>query len=184
MIDEMLIHSLQLQAAVRKKVRFGFSSTEAEKILSAVDRSTNVGKRDYAMLVLAKHTGLRAVDVIHMRLGDIDWNNNEIQIIQHKTKRPLILPLENTVGNAIAEYILKARPESDYQEVFLRVKAPYEPLGQGNGTVITRKYAQKAGVTWKPDEYKGFHSFRHSIGIGMLLSPVRVSYCGFEYLWR
>jgi len=175
LIDGTLIFSLQLQAAIRKKVRFGFSHAETDRILRAVDRSRNVGKRDYAILLLAKHTGLRAVDVIHMKLQDIDWNNGEIRIIQHKTKRPLILPLENNVGNAIAEYILQARPDSDSPKIFLRTRAPYEPLGYGNGTAITRRYAKRADVTWKPDEYKGFHSFRRSIGTNMLAANIPLS---------
>lgn len=175
LIDESLIFSLQIRAAVRKKVRFGFSPVEADGILSAVDRSSNVGKRDYAILLLARYTGLRAVDVLHMKLQDIDWNNGEIRIVQHKTKRPLILPMENHVGNAIAEYILNARPASDSPIIFLRTRAPYEALGHGNGTMITRKYAERAGVTWKPDEYKGFHSFRRSIGTDMLAANVPLS---------
>ena len=172
LINENLILCLQLTAAIRKKVRFGFSPEEAAKILNAVDRSSAVGKRDFAMLSLARYTGLRGVDVQNMKMQDIDWNNNEIRIIQHKTKRPLILPLENHVGNAIAEYILNARPDSQSTVIFLRTKAPYEPLGHGNCSVITKRYAQKAGVTWKPDEYKGFHSFRRSIGISMLAANV------------
>lgn len=168
LIEENLIFSLQVQAAVRKKVRFGFSAEEADKILAAVDRSSDTGKRNYAMLTLARHTGLRAIDVTRLRLQDIDWGNSEIRIVQHKTKRPLILPLENIVGNAIAEYILHARPESGLPEVFLRTRAPYEPLGHGNGSVIVKRCAEKAGVLWNPNEYKGFHSFRRLIGTQML----------------
>jgi len=171
-IDENLIFSLKLTTEVRKKVRFGFSSEEANRILNVVDRSSAVGKRDYAILSLARYTGLRAVDVLRLQMTDIDWNNNEIRIVQHKTKRPLILPLENHVGNAIAKYILTARPDSDSTTIFLRTRAPYEALGHGNGAAITRRYAKRAGVTWKPDEYKGFHSFRRSIGTDMLAANV------------
>lgn len=91
---------------------------ESDQIIQAVDRNTPVGKRDYAMLLLARYTGLRAVDVIHLQLQDIDWHKNEISIVQHKTQRPLVLPLENIVGNAIVEYILNARPQSDSQSLF------------------------------------------------------------------
>lgn len=171
-IDDGLLQSLQLTTAVRKKVRFGFSVEESDRILGAVDRSSDVGKRDYAMLLLARYTGLRAIDVQHLQLQDIDWNNNEIRIIQHKTKRPLILPLENHVGNAIAEYILNARPASNSSTIFLRTRAPHEPLGHGNGSEIARKYAKRAGVMWSPDEHKGFHSFRRSIGTNMLEANV------------
>jgi len=172
LIDERLILSLQLTSAVRKKVRFGFSVEEANKIMNAIDQNSAIGKRDYAILSLARYTGLRAIDVTHLKMTDIDWNNNEIRIVQHKTKRPLILPLENHVGNALADYILNARPNSDSIIIFLRSRAPYEALGHGNGTSITRRYAAKAGVTWKSNEYKGFHSFRRSIGTDMLAADV------------
>lgn len=168
LIEEELIYCLQVTTAIRRKVRFGFSLDEADRILGAVDRSSLLGKRDYAILLLARHTGLRGVDVLGLQMQDIDWNNNEIRIVQHKTGRPLILPLENLVGNAIADYILDARPDSAFTAIFLRTKAPYEPLGHGNCSVITKKYAQKAGVTWATDEYKGFHSFRRSIATNML----------------
>lgn len=171
-IHESMLATLQLKTAIHKKVHAGFTMEESDRIIQVIDRNTPVGKRDYAMLLLARYTGLRAVDVIHLRLRDIDWHKNEISIIQHKTLRPLILPLENIVGNAIADYILNARPKSDSQRIFLRTRAPYEPLGHGNGTVIVRKYAKKAGVSLQSGGPKGFHSFRRSIGVNMLSADV------------
>lgn len=171
-IHKTMLSTLQIKTAVHKKVHIGFTPEESDLIMRAVDRDTPVGKRDYAMLVLARYTGIRAVDVIHLKLHDIDWHKNEIRIVQHKTQRPLILPLENIIGNAIADYILNARPESSSEHIFLRTRAPYEPLGHGNGTTIVRKYAKRAGVTLKAGEQKGFHSFRRSIGVNMLTADV------------
>lgn len=171
-IHESMLAALQLKTAIHKKVHAGFTTEEADRIIQVIDRNTPVGKRDYAMLLLARYTGLRAVDVIHLSLRDIDWHKNEISIIQHKTQRPLILPLENIVGNAIVDYILNARPQSDSQCIFLRTRAPYEPLGHGNGTVIVRKYAMKAGISLQSGGSKGFHSFRRSIGVNMLSADV------------
>ena len=171
-ISETMLATLQLKTAIHKKVHAGFTTEEAELIMRVVDRKTPVGKRDYAMLILARYTGLRAVDVIHLKLQDIDWHKNEISIVQHKTRRPLILPLENIVGNAIADYILNARPQSVSKHIFLRVRAPYEPLGFGNGTAIVRRYAKKAGLPLPLGGQKGFHSFRRSIGVNMLSAEV------------
>lgn len=174
-ISETMLATLQLKTAIHKKVHAGFTTEESDKIIQAVDRNTLVGKRDYAMLLLARYTGLRAVDVIHLQLQDIDWHKNEISIVQHKTRRLLILPLENIVGNAIADYILNARSRSNSQYLFLRTRAPYEPLGHGNGTVIVRKYANKAGISLPAGSRKGFHSFRRSIGVNMLSADVPLS---------
>lgn len=174
LVNEKLIYSLQVTAAIHKKVRFGFTPEEAHRILGAVDRSIAVGKRDYAILMLARYTGLRGIDILKLQMQDVDWRNGEIRIIQHKTQRALILPMENHVGNAIADYILNARPDSNSAYIFLRTRAPYEPLGHGNGSIITRKYAQRAGVQWRENEYKGLHSFRRSIGTDLLSADVPV----------
>ena len=171
-ISETMPATLQMKTAIHKKVHNGFTTEEADLIMASADRTQDVGKRDYAMMALARYTGLRAVDIIHLKLHDIDWYKNEICIVQQKTQRPLILPLENIVGNAIADYILNARPKSREERIFLRTRAPYEPLGQGNGTAIVTRYARKAGIDKELGCPKGFHSFRRAIGVNMLSADV------------
>ena len=63
--------------------------------------------------------GLRAVDIIRLKLTDIDWKKGEIRVLQRKTSVPAILPLTKDVGEALQEYILNWRPKCDYQEIFL-----------------------------------------------------------------
>jgi integrase len=165
---------LQVIPAPRTKIKIGFNTEEIEKILLSIDRSASLGKRNYAMLLLAAYTGLRSVDVLNMKLDDIYWTNNEIVITQRKTGRPLTLPLENNVGNAIAEYILHGRPVSDSPYVFLRCVPPHTNLriGSAIGSRMVQKYAELAGVKWAADERKGFHSFRRALGAHMLAAEV------------
>ncbi len=165
---------LRVVPAPRTKLKLGFTAEEIKKILAAVDRSTNLGKRNYAMLLLAAYTGLRSIDVLNLKLGDIDWARGEISIIQRKTYRHLTLPLENNVGNAIAEYILRGRAASDSPHVFLREVPPHTNLRVGSaiGSRIVQKYAKLAGVEWTLEERKGFHSFRHALGAHMLAAEV------------
>ena len=86
------------------------------------------GKRNYAMLLLALRTGLRSIDIVNLKLGDIQWKRNTIEIVQAKTGTPLVLPLLTDVGNAIADYILNGRPDSQQPYIFLRTQAPYRKL--------------------------------------------------------
>ena len=90
---------------------------EEQKLLSG-DFSTPSGKRNLAMLLLALRTGLRSVDIINLKLADIHWKRNTIEIVQEKTGTPLILPLLTEVGNAIADYILNGRPASPQPYIF------------------------------------------------------------------
>jgi integrase len=163
---------LQLKVPARKKYYFGFTHDEADKLISAVDRNTAIGKRDYAILMLATHTGLRAIDVLNLRFQNVDWGKHEINLTQHKTKRQLALPINNPVCNAIADYILNARPESTLPEIFLRARNPYIPLKSWSAHSIVKRSGKKAGITWTKEEHKGFHSFRRSVGSWMLEAEI------------
>ena len=98
------------------------SHEEVKQTLDMIDRRTPQGKRDYAMIMLGLVDGLRAIDIAYMKLTDIDWIKGEIKISQSKTSKSVALPLTKDVGDAIKEYILTARPETDYENIFLRVR--------------------------------------------------------------
>jgi site-specific recombinase XerD len=115
---------LDVKLPVTKVVRMPFTRAEAEKLLKAPNTETPMGLRDAAMMLLAARTGLRAIDIINLKLSNIDWRANEITIVQHKTGKALSLPLFADVGNAISSYILHGRPNSDSEYVF-RVVSVY-----------------------------------------------------------
>lgn len=91
-----------------------------------------------------------------------------IRIIQDKTKQPLNIPLRNSYGNAIADYILNERPDSDSEYLFLRSLAPYEKL-EGAGAVwcILKLMEAKAGIH-KEGRMAGSRFTRHNAASTML----------------
>jgi site-specific recombinase XerD len=164
---------LNRPAQRKKKVLPCFTHEEVEAILKQINLGSKEGKRDYAILFLASHTGLRSSDIANLRLNDLDWVKDTIRIVQQKTNRPLLLPLETNTGNAVAAYILEARPESDSEYIFLRTIAPFRKLSDvtslGN---ILKKYRNKAGIIHHPRDGKSFHALRRSMGTWMLESGV------------
>jgi integrase len=66
--------------------------------------------RDGAILGLLSVYGLRSGEVRRLRLEDLDWQRERIQIVRSKTSRKETLPLEPSVGNAIGRYLRDARP--------------------------------------------------------------------------
>jgi site-specific recombinase XerC len=82
--------------------------------------SEAVSSRDAAITLLALTTGLRACDIIGLRLGDIDWRSRTAEIVQQKTKNPLTVPLGSLVVAKLADYVLDDRPKSTDNHVFLR----------------------------------------------------------------
>ena len=104
-----------------------------------------------------------------LKLGDIQWKRNTIEIVQEKTGNPLILPLLTDVGNAIADYILNGRPNSRQPYLFLRTQAPYRKLsGRSNCYEVSRKMMKEAGIRQGKQDRKGFHCLRHSIAARLL----------------
>jgi Site-specific recombinase XerD len=92
-------------------------------ILSCIDRGNPIGKRDYAMILLALRLGLRGSDIKGMKLCDINWEQDTITIVQQKTKESVALPLSIEVGHAIIDYLKNSQPISKQPYVFLALRA-------------------------------------------------------------
>lgn len=144
-----------------EKVLSVFTHQEVDKILAQPNRSSRTGKRDYAILMLGKNTGLRIGDIVELKLSDINWKKSELNITQEKTKTHLVLPLDKETENAIVEYILNGRPKIESPNVFLKSNAPY---GQAPQTIVVlfQRYSCLAcrRNKIKPLLRKSFHGLR------------------------
>lgn len=157
--------------ARRTIFREGFSAVEIERLLDAPDVETPIGKRDYAIMLLAAQTGLRACDIVNLKREDIDWRAREIRIVQQKTGKPLSLPLEPESGNAIADYLLNARPESDLPYIFLCHVGILRPINNRSASAIVTKYLRRSEIV-STIPRRGFHSFRRSFGTRLLQNEI------------
>lgn len=136
-----------------------FSEEEVNGIVKAADTGTALGVRNYAIILLAYGTGLRGIDIVQLKLSDIDWRNGNAKICQSKTVSPLIVELNGTIMNAIADYILTKRPTCTVPEVFVTVTAPYRKLTSGFAKMIDR-YCAVANIPKIP--LRAFHSLRRA----------------------
>ena len=137
------------------------------KLLNAIDRTSVKGKRDYAAMMLGTVLGLRACDVVSLKLADIDWLRGEIHIVQSKTSNPVVLPLTQDVGEALADYILNARPEA----IFLRIKAPH--TGLDSAVTVGEIYRDCCIAAGLPSSTR-FHNLRRALGTSMVENGVSV----------
>ncbi len=149
-------------------------SEEEYAALNCVLQSSDVTVRDKAIIHLALRTGLRSVDIVGMKLLDIDWVNDTIDVAQAKTGRPFRVPLAPDVGNYLSSYILTERPRTDIPYIFLRSQAPYKPLSDHAACyAIVRKVFARAGIRLG-GERKGIHVIRHSVASRMLSHGVPI----------
>lgn len=128
LFDEHLVLSdvsylIKIKRVKNGKVRKAADINDITKILNIIDRNSSIGKRDYAIIVLACVTGIRAGDIINIKLSDIDWKNKEILIIQGKNDSYLKLPLNNNACKVLADYVLNGRPETKSDKLFIRSSA-------------------------------------------------------------
>lgn len=132
--------------------------------------SGQVSERNAAITLLALVTGLRACDIIGLRLADVDWRGATISIVQQKTGNPLTLPLPPLVLGKLADYVLRERPATADEHVFVRVPAPHTRLAGHASvhTVITRTF-RAAGMA---DASAGTRFLRHSTATGLLRAGV------------
>jgi len=144
----------------------GLSEAQARRVLESVDRTTPVGRRDYAILQLLYNYGVRAGQVRALRLADIGWSDNQILFRATKNGKDSRLPLTREVGEPLLEYLRNARPHSSWPEVFLTCRAPYAPLGRTHAiSEIVRRHIDAAGIVVP---HRGARVFRHGFAARML----------------
>lgn len=147
LIFDDISHLIKVNGVKNEKIRKAADINDIAKILDTVDRNSAMGKRDYAIIVLACTTGIRAGDIINIRISDIDWKNKEIVIIQGKNNSYLKLPINDNICGALADYVLNGRPCTKSDKLFIRSLAPFQGFNSGVSiNHILRRRAIKADV--------------------------------------
>jgi integrase/recombinase XerD len=114
-------------------------------LLAGCDRSTPLGLRDRAVLLLMGRLGLRAAEIAVLRLGDLDWRTGEV-VIHGKGGRIDRLPLPADVGAALVDYLRHGRRRSRLRQVFLRAIGPARPISRQSVVMVPRCASRRAGI--------------------------------------
>ena len=150
---------------------------QVEQVLANVrQRSTAVGQRDHAILLLLARLGLRGGEVGNLVLEDIDWENSRIAV-RGKGDRVARLPMPAEVGKAIAAYLQNGRPRvPGKRRLFLRARAPLTGFkGQGSVGSVVKHALERAKID---SPRKGSHQFRHTLASTMLQKGSSLSEIG------
>jgi site-specific recombinase XerD len=132
---------------------------DVNRVLASVDRRTEAGRRNYAILLLLVTYGLRGREVAALSLDDIDWKNDRLRVPERKAGHSTAFPLSPVVGEAILEYLRHGRPETSDRHLFFRAVAPRRPIGAAAVSSLCRAYLLSAGVDVPRP---GSHTLRHS----------------------
>lgn len=144
-------------------------------LLDSIDRSTPLGRRDYAMLLLIATYGLRTSEVVALTLDDIVWRRSELRIIRRKVEGALLLPLTDQVGAALVDYLQHGRPEQPTRIVFVRHRPP---AGLLKATAVTEVFQAQVRRSGLPIRFQGPHCLRHSLAVRLLRQGVALKAIG------
>jgi site-specific recombinase XerD len=134
---------------------------DVRAILRAIDRTTPIGRRDYALLLLMSTYGCGAGEVIGLQLEDIDWHGNRLHLRRPKTHEPIELPLLPEVARALADYLQHGRPQhTATRAVFVKVTFPHQALA--SSCAIWGRLQHHASAAHVDAEFLGSHALRHS----------------------
>nr|WP_244962681.1 tyrosine-type recombinase/integrase [Cryobacterium roopkundense] len=161
-----LLDALKMAQTRRRHQLVPLLGEREEQLVVQACTHNEVSARDAAITLLALVTGLRACDIIALRLKDIDWRSSTLAIVQQKTGNPLTLPLLAVIIGKLANYILNDRPDSDLKNVFLRSLAPHLAFSDHASIYsITQRTFRAAGL---PNTKAATRMLRHHAATKLL----------------
>ncbi len=140
---------------------------QMKTFLHSIDRSTQIGKRDYAMFVLFFTTGLRGVSVEAINIGDIkDYQGEKVLWYRNKGFRlkDKFKPLTDKCLEAINDYLLTRSYLRDELPLFVthaRNRKGYRLTTQMMRYIFKNRL-KAIGIE---DKQITLHSTRHTYGV-------------------
>jgi integrase/recombinase XerD len=152
-----------VQARKQTRIPSVWTENELKTLISAIDRGSPKGKRDYAIILLACCLGMRCTDIKHLHMDDFRWEEKKLVFTQSKTKTPISLPLTTEVGWAVIDYLKYGRPKINSPYLFVRHMAPFSPFSEGNHLAQLIKGYMRLAHLPISQKKRGLHSLRHTM---------------------
>ena len=162
-----------------RKLPIYLVNSELKRLLSAPDRDTDIGVRDYAIIVTLGFTGVRRQELVGSDISDVDFERKTLKVFG-KGAKERIVPLNNFVIKALQEY-LSRRPITESKALFVnmnnrrvtkeRSTGDFRRLSARSVDKIVKKYVRLAGIK---DRKISPHKLRHTFATLLHLSDVDI----------
>jgi integrase len=159
--------------AVRKRqpIPSVYTKEETEQLLSSIDTRKNVGKRNYAIILLALRLGIRSGDIGNLKISDIDFQTNIIEFTQNKTQVRQRLEFLPELKDAIHIYLSEGRPETEYPNVFISILPPFRPITNTVVNDVISGCMKKSGISIGSRRHGG-HALRTTLASELVSEKV------------
>lgn len=146
-----------------------------QQLLNSCSGDRPVCIRDRAILMLFAIYGLRSGEVQRLRLEDLDWDRERINIVRPKPRTTQQYPLIRPVGEAILRYLKEVRLQRPSRHVFLTLRAPYQSL---SGSALWKMVNDRLRPLNIPIRHHGPHSLRHACASHLLANGLSMKAIG------
>ena len=146
-----------------------------QKFLRTIDLTDRSGWRDFIMLHLMAHYGLRPGEVTRLAVDSIRWESRTLSVEQPKTHSCLTLPLMDKTLSLLRRYLREGRRHGQRGELFSSTRAPYRPLLKSSVTSLFRRRARMSGL---PIAHASPYALRHSFAMRLFARGVGIKAIG------
>lgn len=159
-----------LLAAIQNPVHWNLATLpraltreEAERLLMSFT-ACRLPKRGYAIARCALDLGLRAGEIAHLKINDVDWRTGTVTLRGTKSRRQDVLPLPMETGQALADYLQHERPVTAHPAVFVRKRDEQDQAMTSMAVQKVLKHAcQRIGLM-----HASGHALRHTVACRLI----------------
>ncbi len=157
---------LELPRLEKRLPKAILSEREAEIVLSQPDVREPLGLRDRAILETLYSTGIRRMELIGLRVPDLDTERGTLIVRQGKGKKDRMIPIGERAVAWIEKYLADVRPElaCGRDEGVLFLSRYGEAIGPNGLTTLVRGHIERARL----GKQGSCHLFRHTMATLML----------------
>lgn len=164
---------LELPKVPEQLPRGILSPQDVERVIAAPEVGTLLGLRDRAILELVYSTGLRRLELVEAKVGDVDPERGTIFVRKGKGAKERLVPIGERALAWLSKYLEEARPEfvRGPDEGYLIVSLKGGKLTPSSLSTRMGDYVRQA--LEKPG---AVHVFRHAMATGMLDGGADIRY--------
>ena len=131
---------------------------EVSAVLKAIGKGSTHNLRDAAIALCLFDTGVRASELVGMRVEDIDWREKTIKVTGKAGKQRYV-GIGNVAAQSIERYLRRRRVESDW----LWLGSRNRPIMTNGLRMMLQRRFKDAGV-----RFRGAHGFRRGFAMSFL----------------
>jgi integrase/recombinase XerD len=146
-----------------------------QQFLRSIKRKDQTSWRDFMVLHLMAHYGLRNGEITRLKIESINWSDRTLLVEQVKTHSWLTLPLMDQTLDLLRRYLQEGRRWSRCRELFLCAFSPARPMTKCSVSQMFKVRARQSGL---PIKHASAYALRHSFAMRLFARGVGMKAIG------